>query len=69
MVPQLAESGSIHSLNHMTAHQNFAFQQLLSAWRVSDDARLGGDLAERAHTCLALDVARTDMQASLRGLR
>jgi hypothetical protein len=53
----------------MTTHQNFAFQQLLSAWRRRDDARTAGNLPELAKARVALDSARNDMHASLSGLR
>jgi len=69
IVPQLAGSGRIRSLSYMTAHQNFAFQQLLSAWRRRDDARTAGNLPELAKARIALDSARNDMHASLSGLR
>ena len=66
MVPQLGVDGRIRTLASMTAHQNFAFQQLLTAWRRHDDARVAGNLRELADARISLDSARQDMHSSLR---
>lgn len=49
----------------MTTHQNFAFQQLLSAWRRREDARATDNIAELTDARLSLEVARTDMRAAI----
>ena len=53
----------------MTAHQNFAFQQLLTAWRRREDARSTSEFADLAAARVTLDSARNDMHAALSGLR
>jgi hypothetical protein len=49
----------------MTAHQNFAFKQLLSSWRRREDARSAQDLAELGQARISLDSARTQMSTAL----
>lgn len=53
----------------MTTHQNFAFQQLLAAWRRREDARSTGNLADLADARVSLESARNDMHSTLSGLR
>lgn len=69
MVAQLVRPVPIPSLITMTAHQNFAFQQLLATWRRREDARSAGDLTALANARTALDTARNDLHATLSGLR
>lgn len=69
MVSQLVRLATIRSVFTMTAHQNFAFQRLLDAWRRREDARSATNLAELAAARSSLDAARNDMHASLSGLR
>ena len=49
----------------MTALQNNAFNQLLSAWRRREDARSAGSLTDLADARKSLDAARHDMHATL----
>jgi hypothetical protein len=49
----------------MTAYQNNAFQQLLSAWRRREDARHEGTLADLAAARTSLDHARSNVHAAL----
>lgn len=53
----------------MTAHQNFAFQQLVSAWRRREEARSATTIAELAEARVQLDAARADMHAALQTVR
>jgi hypothetical protein len=69
VVSKLWVEGSAHSIFIMTAHQNHAFMQLLSAWRRREDARSTGTLADLADARKSLDSARNDMHATLSGLR
>jgi len=66
MDSQLGADGPIRSLIPMTAHQDFAFRQLLAAWRRRDDARVTGNFRQLAEASVSLDSARNDMHASLR---
>lgn len=51
----------------MTAHQNFAFQQLLAAWRRREDARASGStIAELGAARIDLEHARGAMHHSMR---
>lgn len=49
----------------MTAHQNHAFQQLLTAWRRREDARTSGSVADLVAARSSLDSARTNVQSAL----
>jgi hypothetical protein len=49
----------------MTALQNHAFQQLLSAWRRREDARNEGTLADLAAARISLDSARSNVHSAL----
>ena len=59
----------VRSVVVMTAHQNFAFQNLLSAWRRREDARAATSLAELAEARATLDSARNDMRSALQSIR
>jgi len=49
----------------MTAHQNHAFQQLLSAWRRREDARDSGTFEDLASARISLESARSNMSSAL----
>lgn len=49
----------------MTAHQNLAFNQLLSAWRQREEARSTATIANLSSARASLDAARTNMSATL----
>ena len=53
----------------MTAHQNHAFEQLLSAWRRREEARSATTIAELADARASLDSARTNMHTALQSIR
>jgi hypothetical protein len=49
----------------MTALQNLAFRDLLSAWRRREEARESAQIADLAAARMSLEGARTYMQTSL----
>ena len=49
----------------MTAHQNHAFQSLLSAWRRREDVRSTATIADLASARASLDAARTNMASAM----
>ncbi len=53
----------------MTAHQNFAFHRLLSAWREREELRSSGNVSELATARHHLDAARADSRSALMSLR
>ena len=65
MVSKLEIAPPARILLPMTAHQNLAFQQLLSAWRLREEARSPSNIADLAEARAALDAARTNMAIAL----
>ena len=53
----------------MTAHQNLAFQHLLSAWRRREDVRSTATIADLSSARASLDLARTEMSSTLTSVR
>lgn len=49
----------------MNAHQNYAFRQLLDAWRRREDARHHGTIADLAAARTSLDNARANVQSTV----
>lgn len=49
----------------MTAFQNDAFQQLLSAWRRREDVRSTETIADLTDARVSLDSARSNMKSVL----
>jgi hypothetical protein len=53
----------------MTAHQNYAFHRLLSAWRQREELRSSGNVSELSAARDHLDAARLDSRSVLQSLR
>jgi hypothetical protein len=53
----------------MNTGQNYAFSNLLAAWRRREDARAAGGFRRLADAHSELTIARNDMRSTLSGLR
>lgn len=61
-VSQLEEQAAIHILNSMTALQNHAFQNLLSAWRRREEVRSTDTIGPLTEARISLEDARVNMR-------
>jgi hypothetical protein len=65
VVSKLPKAGHGRIIFCMTARQNLAFNQLLSAWRRREEARSTATIAELSSARASLDAARTNMSSTL----
>ena len=62
----MVEAVPVPTLIAMNALQHHAFNELLTAWRRREDARLHGSLRDLADARARLDASRATMRSTMR---